>query len=617
MKLSPKLAPENDFLMNNGEGFFLVMPVRQVRNERHKEREVENPSKYQGLFWGTQKLADGWFATADGALLSPEAQSGFQTDMVTAERTFVHDGKKITEEMFVPDGIPAIAISYSGDFVELAFQPELDIRDRYSHQWSEYAARVEGGVCICSSGPWFAVIGEGEDVKPLRQYRYKFYPQDYERNDVAERWCFSPASFVGKRFFIGFGKSEAEAMENFRKLKEHYDELKLAKAERVRATLAKYRLRTPNEDLNKAFQLVVLQFLSLQNGGFLPASGDRWFAGDRGWLRDAMVSLEAYFELGLYEKARQILSSWLVPDLQGQDGLFPNRLAGKPEWQNTGLDGTLWLLRRAGEYVLLTGDRRWFDDKGELLRRALSSIIDDRMTNRGYVISKPCETWMDTKFTPREGHPIEVQSLFIYDCLLFAKLFEEKFSDRLLHIGAMAMNTLNSFKCRAQVGGVERHYLADHLSPKLEKPLAITPNQLIALDCGIVDEELEADILAIVREKLAGKGIRTLAPDEPGYFEKHVGDQSYHRGTQWPWLNYIAVKREIKAGHPERAYNFYIYPLLGDILSRNVGGVPELYNGDGSPASCPRYQTWSMASFIISCKEYERALTKQPKLSAP
>jgi len=620
-KFQPNQLKGNDFLLSNGSGAFLLIPVAQIRNERHKEHELENPSKYYGFFWGTQKIVEGWFATADGHLLSPEIQSGFQTDLVTAEKIYQIGQTRIVEEIFVPDGFPAIAISYSGAFGDLEFQPELDIRGRYEHPWVDYKSKIAEGICFTSASGYWAVIGEGEP-KQINQYRYKFYPDDFARNDIAERWSHSPcmfkqgASSKERRFYFGFGKEKDEALRNYEKLKVDLEALKRAKSERVKSLLLKHRISTKNELLNKAFGAAVVQFLSIQNGDVLPASGDRWFAGDSGWLRDAAVSLEAYFELGLLERAKRTLNFWLSEDRLNSDGIFADKLEPEPQWR--AVDATLWLLRRAGEYAVISGDRAFLEDKGDLLRASLERLIDKRVDAHGLVACKPYETWMDTKFTPREGYPVEVQALFAYDCLLFAKLFEERTARRLARIASATINSINTlYKCKTKVEGVERRYLADHLSPSLQRGSAITPNQLIALDCGLIEEELESDILAVVRAKLAGKGVRTLAPDEVGYFEKHVGDSSYHRGCQWPWLNYMAAKREIKQGKIERAFNHYIYPLIEDILGKSIGGVPELYNGDGTDAIVPKYQTWSLASFIIACKEYERACGRDEGRAQP
>ena len=609
VRFQPKPVPCNDLLLSNGSGAFLLIPVKQVRNQRHKEKEIENGSKYHGFFLGTQKLLEGWFATADGEQLSPEIQAGFQTDLTVAEKAYsLKGGKKVGEEIFVPDGFPAVAVSYSGPFASLEFQPELDIRGRYEHTWTDYTSTFAEGRCISTGKGFWAVMGEGE-VKPLGQFRYKFYPDDFSRNDIAERWSHSPCTFRGSRFFFGFGKTKEEALQSYNKIKAGFEDLKRQKADRLKSLSNKHRISTENEALARAFQAATAQFLSLQNGDRLPASGDRWFAGDSGWLRDAMISLEAYFELGLFDRARKVLEFWLDAGKMNGEGFFADKAEPQPQWRAA--DATLWLLRRAGEYASLSGDRQFFEAKGDLMRASLEKIIDKRVNERGLLFCKAYETWMDTRFTPREGFPVEVQALFAYDCLLFAKFYDEKFASRLAHIAASTINALTLYKCKKKIEGVERRYLADHLSQSLEKGDAITPNQLVALDCGLVDDELEGDILAVVRSKLAGKGIRTLSPDDTGYFEKHVGDGSYHRGCQWPFLNCMAAKREIRHGKVERAFNHYIHPLIDDILEKSVGGVPELYNGDGTDAAVPRYQTWSLASFIIACKEYERASMRQ------
>ncbi|VVC71902.1 Amylo-alpha-1,6-glucosidase [uncultured archaeon] len=612
-RFTPKMSASSDLLLSNSRGAFLTFPTIQIRNDRHKEREIENPTKYHGFHWGTQKLVESWFASAGGELLSPENQAGFHTDLVTAEKFYSVKGSQVVEEIFVPDSLPAFAVSYYPGPMQIEFQPELDIRDRYAHSHYNYSSTFHGGICLTNSGEWWAAIGEG-DIKAKNQYRYKFYPQDFERGDIAESWVHSPCSFKGSRFHFGFGKSREEALSCLALMKNGFYQLKREKAEKIKSLYAHHRVSTQNEALNRAFHATVAQFLSIQNKDMLPASGDRWFAGDSGWLRDAAISLEAYFELGLYGKAREILSFWLKKELLNDDGIFAEKLEPSPQWK--GVDSTLWLLRRAGEYVRFSGDKYFLEDKGPLLRESLSRIIDKRATTRGLLKCNAYETWMDTKFTPREGYPVEIQALFAYDCLLYCSILEEKFCDTLARFAQASTNAIRTlYKCKAKVEGVERKYLCDCLSPALEKAEAITPNQLIVLDCGLADDELENDVLAVVRAKLSGKGVRTLAQEEVGYFSRHVGDCSYHRGSQWPLFNCMAAKAEIRQGKPERAFNSYIYPLMDDALEKNVGGIPELYNGDGSDAAVPKYQSWSMASFIVACKEYERASSGQQKLS--
>ena len=603
-KIAPALSASNDLLLSNSAGVFLVLPAKQARNPKHKEKEICNPCKYNGLFWGTQKLVDSWLASIAGKELSPELQDGFLTDLVTAEKSYSPAGKKIIEEIFIPDFVPALAVSYFGEFASLDFQPELDIRDRYSSKWTDYGNTYAEHACVSSSQGFFIAMGSDAGLKPLHQYRYKFYEQDYERGDIAERWAHSPCILSGKRFFFGLGKSEREALENQERVRRDLEEMKLKKAERLNSLWSRLRTNLPGSGLATAYQLSLAQFLSIQNGAHLPASGDRWFAGDAGWLRDTMISLEAYFELGLLDQAKEIIRTWLRRENMSNEGRFAERLEPK-QWSS--MDGTLWLLRRFGEFCMLSKDRHFLAENIGLVQDSLGRLVESRSTEQGFLKCNPYETWMDTKFTPRDGYPIEVQSLFIHDCRLLSPLLEEKFASKLLRISTSAFNSLSQFKCSEKANGTGRKYLADHISPTHSKSAFLTPNQLIAIDCGVVEPEMQADILSLSREKLAGKGVRTLAQGEISYFDKHVGDYSYHRGPQWPFLNMFAAKAEIRSGSPQNALKFYLQPLVEGVISQNPGGVSELYNGDGSNALVPHYQTWSLASFIVMCREYGRA----------
>lgn len=208
---------------------------------------------------------------------------------------------------------------------------------------------------------------------------------------------------------------------------------------------------------------------------------------------------------------------------------------------------------------------------------------------------------------PREGFPIEVQALFIKDCMLYSKLFKGDFSTKLASIGEHALKSFNKFKLKNNIVGIEKPFmLADLINFNGERVGRFTPNQLIAVDCGIVENELERSILQLVRANLAGIGIRSLSPDELDYFDEFTGDQSYHRGAQWPWLNYLAVKAEVRNGNKEEAYRIYIEPLMRVIRDNNWGGISEVYSGNNKACLCPHYQTWSLASFIISVKQLGR-----------
>lgn len=592
---------EADFLMSNGQGMSLLMPAKQCRNEKHKEREIQNPSKWHGLFIRTMKVLEGWNSYVDSALLSPENQVSFETDLTSIFRKFVVDDGEVVEEIFLPLDSFSISLKYTTP-KKVLIQPEFDIRHRYSEKGGPYeSSLLEDAVLV--TAPVYAVVGGGA-VRREEEYRYKFYPEDWKRKDTNERWVYAPAKFETKQLFIGFGESKEEALSNFAKIKNYYLELKLEKQSVISSLLERHRLEGGNSELRRAFELAVYQLLTLQYDSVLPASGDRWFAGDEGWGRDTAVALEAFFELGLFDTAKRILNYWIDDGKQRGDGRLPNKV--EPLQYNSA-DCTLWLLRRLAEYVELTGDYEFFKMKQRVVRKFFDGIEREYLTMHGFVRSNAFESWMDTKFTPREGFPVEIQALFIKDCMLYSKLFEGEFASRLAQLGQHALKSFQKFKVKHTIGGVEKAFmLADLINFNGERINKLTPNQLIAVDCGIVEPDLERSILDIIRGYLAGVGIRSLSPGEVDYFDEFVGDQSYHRGAQWPWLNYLAVKAEVRNGNKEVAYKTYVEPLMKVILSRNWGGVSEVYSGNSKACICPHYQTWSLASFIICAKQIIR-----------
>ncbi len=590
-----------DFLLSNGQGMFLLLPAKQCRNEKHREKEVQNPSKWHGLFLRSTKIVEGWNTRVGEVVLSPENQLSFATDLTTITRSFEVDGTEIREEIFLPNDLFSLSIKYSTNKPVL-IQPEFDIRFKYSEKGGPYEyAQVGGDVLV--SGPLYAMVGGGH-ARINEHYRYKFYPEDWKRKDTSERWTYAPAEFETSQLFMGFGESKEEAISNFAKIKNYYLQLKLDRESDVFSVFERHKPESVNRQLALAYRLAVYQLLKMQHGSLLPASGDRWFAGDEGWARDAAVSLEAFFELGLFDTAKKILDYWIDEGKQRGDGRLPNRI--EPLLYNSS-DCTLWLLRRLAEYIELTGDMDFFKLKKRTVRKALEGIASEYLNVDGFVRSNAFESWMDTQFTPREGFPVELQALFIKDCMLYSKLFEGEFSSKLAALGEHALASFNKFKVKYVLAGVEKSFmLADLINLDGVRVNKLMPNQLIAVDCGIVERELERSILDIVREHLAGIGIRSLSPGEVDYFDEFSGDQSYHRGAQWPWLNYLAVKAELRNGNKEQARKIYVEPLANVILNNNWGGISEVYSGNGKQCACPHYQTWSLASFIISVKQLSK-----------
>src|SRR5512144_2092554 len=84
---------------------------------------------------------------------------------------------------------------------------------------------------------------------------------------------------------------------------------------------------------------------------------------------------------------------------------------------------------------------------------------------------------------------------------------------------------------------------ADHVAGRVDA--SVRPNQIFAVG-GLPEALLEGkkaqSVVELVEDRLLTPlGLRTLAPDEPGYCPRYEGDAArrdaaYHQGTVWPWL---------------------------------------------------------------------------------
>ena len=156
-------------------------------------------------------------------------------------------------------------------------------------------------------------------------------------------------------------------------------------------------------------------------------------------------------------------------------------------------------------------------------------------------------TWMDSRVhgnavTPRVGKPVEVEALWL-NALSFA-LTLGKHPDpelkKLLERGVKSFRDRFWFK--------EGGYLydvvdADRFPHSVDS--RFRPNQLFAvggLPLTLVTADQARQVLEKVERRLAVPyGLRTLAPEEPGYQPHYRGgaqerEATYHQGSAWPWL---------------------------------------------------------------------------------
>jgi glycogen debranching enzyme len=105
-------------------------------------------------------------------------------------------------------------------------------------------------------------------------------------------------------------------------------------------------------------------------------------------------------------------------------------------------------------------------------------------------------------------------------------------------------------------------------------------------------------------------GLRSLAPDEPGYRGQHRGgpaerDAAYHQGTVWPWLIGPYVDALLRTGsRPGEPMN----GLVRHLSEWGLGSVSETADGDPPHAGtgCP-FQAWSVAESLRAWRRLEGA----------
>ena len=331
-------------------------------------------------------------------------------------------------------------------------------------------------------------------------------------------------------------------------------------------------------------------------------AGYPWFGA---WSRDTMVSFEGLFlTTGRAAEGATLLRRYAATVDEGM-------LANTDTEYNT-VDATLWFVHAIDAYVRATGDTGLGVELLPVLERIREAHehgtrhgirvdpADSLLTQGapGYAL-----TWMDARVhgvpvTARRGKPVEVNALWVNALRVLAELRERAGRDGRdgAVLLAQAGRAAQAFRRRYPVpdggGG-----LFDVLDPA---DAAVRPNQLLAyrLPYGpLRGEPVPAGLDALVTPL----GLRSLAPDEPGYRGRHRGgpvprDEAYHQGTVWPWLIGAYVEARRAAGQPTDGL---LAGLVAHLRDYGVGSVSETADGDPPHAAtgCP-FQAWSVAELL-------------------
>jgi predicted glycogen debranching enzyme len=356
-------------------------------------------------------------------------------------------------------------------------------------------------------------------------------------------------------------------------------------------------------------------------------AGYPWFAD---WGRDTFIALRGLcLAAGQPDVARDILVAWASTV---SAGMLPNRFPDRgdqPEYNS--VDASLWFVVAVGD-LLKTGTASEADT--QTLNGAVEAIVSGYAAGTRYGIRADADgllacgeagvqlTWMDAKVgdwvvTPRIGKPVEVQALW-----LNALAFAGKSEPRWLALFERGVATF-----RERFWNPERGCLFDVIDTNHRAGIndpSLRPNQIFAvggLPSSLLEGERALQIVAAVEQHLwTPAGLRSLAPEEPGYAPHYQGgvrerDGSYHQGTVWPWLTGAFAEAWVRthgndAAARAAARERFLAPLLARLDIAGLGHLSEIADGDTPYAArgCP-FQAWSVGEAL----RLDRVVLAEPR----
>lgn len=370
-------------------------------------------------------------------------------------------------------------------------------------------------------------------------------------------------------------------------------------------------------------------------------AGYPWFAD---WGRDTFIALPGLMlATGRHDEARDTLQAFAKAI---KDGLVPNRFDDNDPTlahYNT-VDGSLWFIHSALEYVAASGDDKawqdWLADACikivEAYRTGTHATAHDgetkisiAMDDDGLIAAGDAQsqlTWMDAAcwgpdgnfhvFTPRPGKCVEINGLWHSALSRLSTKLPDAFVNQRQDYAELAGQVRESFT--RMFWSESLGYFVDHLVPTAEgwvADVSLRPNQLIAcaLEHGPVEDHHRRSAVDACRERLLTPvGPRTLPIDDAEFHDRYLGpaferDGAYHRGIVWPWLMGPYCESVLRAGgysdEAKREVRDTLAPLIDRLVTPThpgaLGMLHEIHEpiAPFAPRGCPA-QAWSVAEVL-------------------
>jgi predicted glycogen debranching enzyme len=508
----------------------------------------------------------------------------------------------------------------------------------HAGDWRMHVEPAEKGVCVTAfegATPFYLRSTQAACVLQHVWYRDFFFPRENERGldnheDQLYAAFFHAPLEIGQTVTIvlsteqdvdldGDAALKDEAKRQCKILAAAQSVTNLAASEPAPAWLPRLVLA--------ADQFIVQRPLPGQRLGKTIIAGYHWF-GD--WGRDTMIALPGLaLATGRADIARQIL---LAFSRFVSGGMLPNNFpdtGGSPQY-NT-IDATLWYFEAVQEYFFATQDLVTLKN----LFPVLAMIVDAHVKGTRYNIHvDPADgllygggpgvqlTWMDAKIgdwvvTPRTGKPVEINALWINaleTMSRFGRVLGRPVDDY-QRLSAKAKSSFSKF------WNPQRNCCFDIIdAPGGRSDPSLRPNQILAVSLNtspLSFEQQKAVVDACAFQLLTPFGLRSLAPDDPGYTGVYSGDPrerdaAYHQGTVWGWLLGAFVLAHHRVYSDRAAALAFLEPLAKSIDSYGLGTLPEIFDGDAPHRArgCIS-QAWTVGELLHAWHHVQRAADGQ------
>lgn len=385
--------------------------------------------------------------------------------------------------------------------------------------------------------------------------------------------------------------------------------------------------------LPKVMEQALDLFIAKRDLGKTVIAGFPWFLD---WGRDSLIFVRGLIAGGWLGDAIEIIrrfASW------EQAGSLPNMIRGNDASDRQTSDAPLWLILAIKEasrvepsmLAAMAGTRTLREIVLDIVRAhsAGGTWHGVRMDPASGLVWSPAHyTWMDTCNpcgTPREGYPIDIQSLWI-SALEFAHQLEP--GSRYGELAALASDSLQNRFWNDSCG-----FFSDCLHSKGYTPASMAkpddhlrPGQLFAINLGITtDHARNVAAVQACSELLVPGALRTLAPrpvshplpvewngkalhdpNQP-YHGQYTGVEethrkpAYHNGTAWPWLFPSYVEAMMTVHGPSQVNHARCLMGASAWLMQDgvLGQLPEIIDGDAPHRlrGCGA-QAWSASEWV-------------------